>query len=213
MPADAPRIKICGLTDAGGAAACADLGIWGIGVVFAAESPRRVSPEAAAAILASVPARFARVGVFVAADPGAIAEVAAGCRLTHVQVHGTADPLAVGAACGLPVIEAIAMDGPTALERARRSAADLVLLDASVPGRHGGTGHTFDWDLLAGRSLGRPWMLAGGLTARNVGAAVRALRPDFVDVSSGVESAPGRKDITMAAEFVAGVAGAGRRAA
>jgi phosphoribosylanthranilate isomerase len=202
---DRPRVKVCGLTRADEAAACAALGAWGVGVVFAPESRRRVDAERAAAVLGAVPRATARVGVFVDAPPSEMAALARRCGLTHLQVHGT-PPEEASAASGLPVIEALAVDGPGALARARESAADLVLLDASVPGRHGGTGTTFDWSVLEAEPLGRPFALAGGLTAENVAEAIARTRPDVVDVSSGVESAPGRKDPDLVRRFIERVA-------
>jgi phosphoribosylanthranilate isomerase len=213
VPIEPPLVKVCGLTVAEEAAACAALGAWAVGVVFAAESRRRVDLERAIAVLAAVPRETARVGVFVGATPQEIAAVAAGCGLTHVQVHGPVDPVAVRRATGLPVIEGIGVDGPAALERARRSSADLVMLDAAVPGRHGGTGSAFDWALLEEEPLGRPFALAGGLTPDTVSEAVRRTRPDVVDVSSGVERAPGRKDPALVRRFIAGVGMGARQAA
>jgi phosphoribosylanthranilate isomerase len=205
---DGVAVKICGLTVPEDAAAVAALGVWGIGVVMAEGSPRRVDEGRAAEVLGAVPEGVARVGVFVGAPPQEMARVARRLGLTHLQVHGGADPAAAREASGLPVIEGVRVDGPEALERARRSGADLVLLDAAVPGRHGGTGVRFDWGLLEGRPLGRPFGIAGGLRAEVVGEAVARLRPRLVDVSTGVEASPGRKDPERVAAFVAAVAAA-----
>jgi phosphoribosylanthranilate isomerase len=212
MSAD-PRVKVCGLTRPDEAAACAALGAWAIGVVFAPESRRRVDVPTARRVLDALPPGVARVGVFVGASPGELAAVAGACGLTHVQVDEGTDPEAARAATGVQVIVGVAVDGPQAVARARGSAADLVLLDASAPGRHGGTGARFDWAILDGHPLGRPFALAGGLTPENVADGVALLGPDVVDVSSGVESAPGRKDPERVARFMAAVAdGAARRA-
>jgi phosphoribosylanthranilate isomerase len=210
LPIEPPLVKVCGLTSPAEAAACAALGAWAVGVVFAPESPRRVDAERARAVLDALPPMTVRVGVFVDAAPDELSALAAHCGLTHVQVHGT-DPAEARAATGLPVIEGVGVDGPAALDRARASAADLVLLDASVPGRHGGTGTAFDWSLLD-EPLGRPYALAGGLTPQNVAQAVSRARPDVVDVSSGVESAPGRKDPALVRLFMRGVELGARRA-
>ncbi len=208
-----PAVKVCGLTTPGDARAVAALGVWGIGVVFAAGSPRRVDAATAAAVLAEVPAGIARVGVFVGATADEMAATARTAGLTHLQVHGDADPDEARRASGLPVIQGIAVDGPEAVERARASAADLVLLDAAVAGLHGGTGTTFDWSLIEGDALGRPFALAGGLRPSNVADALRRLSPAIVDVSSGVESSPGRKDAERVRAFVDAVAGAARATA
>ncbi len=206
-------IKVCGLTTPEDAAACARLGVWGIGVVFAADSPRRVDARTAAAVVAAVPTSVARVGVFVDASAREMAELAALVGLTHIQVHGDIDPEEARRMSGLPVVQGIAVEGPAALERARASRADLVLLDAAVAGLHGGTGTTFDWSLLEESALGRPFALAGGLRPDNVAAALARLRPVLVDVSSGVEASPGRKDIARVRAFADAVAGAGAWAA
>ena len=209
MPADGGvAVKICGLTVPEEARACAELGVWGIGVVLAAGSRRRVDAARAAEVLAAVPDGVARVGVFVAAPPAEVADVATRAGLTHVQLHD-GDPDAARRAAGLPVIEAVRVSGAGSLRRARESAADLVMLDAAVPGRHGGTGRSFDWSLLEERPLGRPFALAGGLRPETVADAVARLRPAMVDVSSGVEASPGRKDAELVRAFVAAVAGAG----
>jgi phosphoribosylanthranilate isomerase len=205
---DPPRVKICGLTVPEEAAACAAAGAWAVGMVFAEGSPRRVGPEDAAAITEALPAGVERVGVFVDPDPREVAAIASGCGLTWVQAHGAVDVAALRAATGLPVIAGVAVDGREAIERAEASPADLVLLDAAVPGRHGGTGRAFRWEILEERPLGRPFALAGGLTPANVAEAVRRLRPAVVDVSSGVERAPGRKDPERVRAFLAAVAGA-----
>lgn len=211
--AGAVGVKVCGLTRPEDAAACARLGAWGVGVVFAAASPRRVDVATAAAVCAAVPEGVARVGVFVDANPGEMATTARAAGLTHLQVHGACDPAAARAASGLPVIEGVRVSGPAALATARDSAADLVLLDAAVAGLHGGTGTAFDWSLLEGQGLGRPFALAGGLRPETVAEAIARTAPVLVDVSSGVESAPGVKDHARVSAFLAAVAGARPRAA
>lgn len=203
-------VKVCGITRPDDAEFCVRLGVWGIGLVFAEGSPRRVDERTAAAVVAALPSTTARVGVFVGSSAREMAGVARRVGLTHLQVHGDADPDAARAESGLPVLQGIRVDGLPAIERARASTADLVLLDAAVAGLHGGTGTTFDWSLLDGTSLGRPFALAGGLDPGNVAAAVVRLRPSLVDVSSGVESAPGHKDHVRVEAFVTAVAGARR---
>jgi phosphoribosylanthranilate isomerase len=198
----APRVKICGVTVPAEAAACAAAGAWAVGVVLA-ESARRVSLARAAEVLGALPAGVARVGVFVDPRPSELAEAASALALDYVQVHGEVDVDAARTAAGVPVILGIRLDGPAAVERARASAAELVLIDASVPGRHGGTGVLADWSLLEAAPLERPFALAGGLTPANVGEGVARLRPAVVDVSSGVERAPGHKDLALVAAFVA----------
>jgi len=202
--AEAPRVKICGLTDPDEAAACANLDVWAIGLVFAEASPRHVSGDRAAAVAGALPDGVARVGVFVDPTMAALVEEADRCGLTHVQVHGATPPAAaIRDATGCAVIEAFSIAGPDDVGRATRSDGDLVILDAAVTGRHGGTGTSFDWGVLGSRPVDRPFVLAGGLTPENVRDAVDATDPWAVDVSSGVEWAPGRKDLELVAAFVA----------
>lgn len=204
-------VKVCGLTDPHEAAECAAAGARAIGLVFAARSSRHVTPAQAARVAGALPDGVARVGVFVDPEPGPVAEAVRAAGLTHVQVHGTADVALLRAAgLDLPIVEGVRVDGPAALDRARASAADAVLLDASVAGAHGGTGTRFDWALVEGAPLGRAFWLAGGLTHANVAEAIVRLHPRVVDVSSGVERSPGRKDPERVARFIAAVAGAAR---
>ena len=138
-----------------------------------------------------------------------MAAAARAAGLTHLQVHGDADPAAAARGerpAGDPGRRAWTARGRSG---ARASGADLVLLDAAVAGKHGGTGVAFDWSLLDDAPLGRPFALAGGLRAENVGAAVARMRPVMVDVSSGVEWAPGRKDPGRVRAFVLGRRGGG----
>ena len=180
----APAVKVCGLTVAAEAEACAALGVWGVGVVLAAGSPRRVDVATAAAVLAGVPRTVARVGVFVNATPAEMAAAALVIGLTHLQIHGGTDAAEAREASGLPVIQGVRMDGPEALERARASAADLVMLDAAVPGKDGGTGVAFDWSLLDDAALGRPFALAGRAARRERG---RGGGPDAAGAGGRVE--------------------------
>lgn len=208
MPDTQPLVKVCGLTNPAEAAACADLGVWAIGVVFAPESVRCVDIDQARSICAVVPAHVRRVGVFVDPDPAMAASAVSGAGLTDVQLHGRrVDVDRIRAAVGVPVFQGFPVAGASDLVAARASHADLVFLDASVSGRHGGTGELFDWELLERTPLERPFVLAGGLDPDNVFDAVRRVRPWGVDVSSGVESGPGRKDPARVAAFMQAVRG------
>jgi phosphoribosylanthranilate isomerase len=200
-------VKICGLTDPRQAAACAALGVWAIGVVLAGDSPRSVTPPQARAVTDALPSGVARVGVVVDLDADAAADLVGEVGLTHLQTHGHADVAAIRENAGVPVIEAFRVGGEADLADARRSEADLVLLDARVPGLHGGTGRAFDWGLVEREPLGRPFVLAGGLAPGNVADAVGRARPSHVDVSSGVERAPGDKDLAAVEAFVRAATG------
>ena len=198
-------VKFCGLTTPAQAEACVIAGAWGVGVVPAPESPRYVDVERAAQVLAGVPDTVARVGVFVDARPADLARVAGRIGLTHVQLHGITDVAAARHATGLPVILGVPFTGIGAIASAAAQDPDLVLFDAAVPGRHGGTGVRLDWEALAAARPSFAFGVAGGLRPDNVTQAIRLLRPAFVDVSSGVESSPGIKDHDKVSAFMTAV--------
>ena len=198
-----PFVKVCGLTDPAEAVACAKLGVWAIGMVFAPESARRITVEQARAICKALPLRIRRVGVFVNPDPAEVAQTVSGAGLTDVQLHGDqVNVEAVRIAARVRVFQGFPVGGPADIAAAKSSRADLVFLDASARGRHGGTGQTFDWALLDETPLQRQFVLAGGLDPDNVAEGVRRARPWGVDVSSGVESSPGHKDLARVAAFI-----------
>jgi len=207
------RVKICGITSGEDAALAVRVGADAIGMVFA-PSPRRVDPRTAEQIVSVLPPFAVSVGVFVDAPVDWVREVATGLRLGAVQLSGDESLEYVAALTPLRVIKAVRVVGPESLEvpsawaRGERPAnLAAVLLDTGVAGQHGGTGRSFDWSLAArldrsgGASL--PMILAGGLRPDNVAEAVRAVRPYAVDVSSGVEVEPGRKDPEKVRRFVA----------
>ncbi|HYI07835.1 MAG TPA: phosphoribosylanthranilate isomerase [Thermoanaerobaculia bacterium] len=182
-----PQIKICGITRYEDAAFCADLGADYLGFIFVPSSPRYIEPEQAAAIMERVQGpKF--VGVFRDAPASDIVNVKG---LHYAQLHGTETDDDVRAA-GLPAIKALRVGEVLPDTTAHPSAAWLMFDTYGVTG--GGTGRIFDWSLLALYPRTKPFFLAGGLTPDNVGAAISTVRPDAVDVSSGVESAPGVKD-------------------
>lgn len=196
----AVKVKICGLTRPEDAALAAELGAWALGVIFAPESPRRVSVERAAEVLAAAPAGVERIGVFVNADAVDIAAAVEACGLTAIQLHGDESPeecQEIQRRSGVAVIKALAVSGPESLERVVQFDTDYILLDTYHPERRGGTGEVFDWSLPAaldeGFRSGR-LILAGGLNPENILAAIEAAAPFAVDVSSGIETAPGIKD-------------------
>jgi phosphoribosylanthranilate isomerase len=196
------RIKICGLTDPGQAVTAAEAGADAIGLVFHARSPRAVGLEQAALIAAAVPPFVAVVGLFVDPAPEEVERVLRGCHLDFLQFHGSEDASLCGR-FGVRYLKAIAM-GDGADPRKKMDAhpeARGFLLDSHASGSMGGSGKRFDWSLIQG-PLERPWLLAGGLDAGNVADALAVTRPFGVDVSSGVESAPGRKDPRLVREFV-----------
>lgn len=198
------RIKICGLTRSADVADVVGSGVDAIGLVFYPPSPRAVSPEQACELVRGIPPLVSVVGLFVNEDPGRIAEIAAELPLSLLQFHGDESP----EDCerfGRPYLKAARMrPGLDLVDYASRfRTASALLLDAFVEG-YGGGGHTFDWSLIP-KSLPLPMVLSGGLNPANVTEAIRAVRPQAVDVSSGVESAKGIKDRALVEAFVAGV--------
>ncbi|BAO29103.1 phosphoribosylanthranilate isomerase [Sulfuritalea hydrogenivorans] len=201
------RIKICGITREEDLAAAVAAGADALGFVFYAPSPRYVTIERAAQLMAQVPAFVTKVGLFVNAEPQAVRETMAQVPLDLLQFHGDEDA-AYCAAFGRPWIKAARVrPGFDLLEYAslfaKAPGVSGLLLDAHVEG-YGGGGKTFDWTLIP-RNLSLPVILSGGLHPGNVAEAVRTVRPWAVDVSSGVEAARGIKDAQKIIEFIAGV--------
>ena len=196
------RVKICGITRPADARAAAEAGADAIGLVFYPPSPRFLTIEQAAEVSAATPAYVSAVGLFVNEEASRIREIIDGARLDFLPFQGDESP-DFCAQFGRPVVRAVRMEaGVDLIEYARRfSAARALLLDAHVPGTPGGTGFTFDWAAIP-RDLPMPLILSGGLTAQNVGSAMRAVRPWAVDVSSGVESSRGAKDPQKIVEFI-----------
>lgn len=199
------RVKICGITRVEDAHAAIKAGADAIGLVFESHSPRCVTFDQARAVADVVPPFIALVGLFVDADPERVREASRHARLTLLQFHGNETP----EQCRVydrPYIKAIRMRNGVDLNAEARRYGDAagLLLDSYVADRAGGSGQAFDWSRIP-RDLARPLILAGGLTADNVRAAIRAVRPSAVDVSSGVEAAKGIKDHNKIAAFMAAV--------
>jgi phosphoribosylanthranilate isomerase len=203
MPAT--RVKICGICRAEDASRAVALGASAIGFVFWPSSPRYIEPARAREIAAQLPPQVTAVGVFVDQPPADVAEVAALVPLGAVQLHGT-ESIGAFAHITQPLIKAVAVTADFDVARL----ADIppfvtVLLDAHDPIRRGGTGRTIDWTVAAEIARRRPTILSGGLTSANVAEAIARVRPHMIDVSSGVESAPGRKDDDKLKEFFAAI--------
>ena len=198
------RVKICGITNLADAEKAVGLGAWAIGLIHA-ESPRRCDPAVAEEIGAAMRRRAEVVGVFV--NP-ALEEVAAAVEaegLTMVQLSGDEGPAfctEVARRTGAKVAKAIHVASAADLHAGEVFRTDYHLFDARRPGTRGGTGQSFDWELLARHHSGVPAVLAGGLRPDNVAEAIRITRPYAVDVASGVEAEPGRKDPEKLAAFV-----------
>jgi phosphoribosylanthranilate isomerase len=208
----AVAVKICGLASKAAVAAAIEGGAAYLGFVFYPPSPRAVTPEMATVLCAAVPPTITRVGLFVDADDEEIAAVLDLAPLDLLQFHGRESPERVTAAklrFARPVIKAIPIAAAEDVAAAARyeETADLLLFDAKPPRRDsalpGGNGLPFDWGLLAGRHWRRPWILSGGLTAQTLAPAVGTSGAAIVDVSSGVEISPGRKDPARIRAFLA----------
>ena len=209
------QVKICGLSTPDQVRWAVDAGARYIGLVFFPKSPRNVSIDTAAALAVEVPPGVAKVALVVNADDALLDRITARVPVDMLQLHGHESPervAAIRARFGLPVMKAVGIAGPDDVARldAYALVADQLLVDAKPPkGAEvpGGTGVPFDWALLAGYHFQRPWMLAGGLTPKNVRLAVKLTGARAVDVSSGVESAPGVKDAGLIRAFVAAARG------
>lgn len=199
------RIKLCGMTRVEDALLAARVGADAIGLVFTARSPRRVTITQAREIVMALPPFVASVALFMDDDESWVQEVVDTVRPTLLQFHGS-ETDAWCTRFGYPFVKAVAMgEGASALAQLTRYPhAAALLLDGHAPGAAGGGGRPFDWALLR-FEVTQPLILAGGLDAGNVGAGIRALHPWAVDVSSGVEAAPGIKDADTVAAFVRAV--------
>jgi phosphoribosylanthranilate isomerase len=203
------KIKFCGITSLDDAERAISLEAWAIGLIFWPPSPRYCDPGAAAGIAAAAKRRVEVAGVFVNATLDHVAEMADGVGLTMIQLHGDEGPIfcdEVARRTGCKVIKAARIRSRSdlqALHAFRR--ADYHLLDSYVAGIPGGTGETFEWEHARAHRGPVPVILSGGLTAENVGDAIDVVRPFAVDVASGVESAPGRKDQAKLEAFAAAV--------
>jgi phosphoribosylanthranilate isomerase len=207
------RVKICGLTEPEGVERAASLGAAFLGFVFYLPSPRCLDPARARELAAAVPAGTETVGLVVDASDAEIDGLLQAVPLDVLQLHGHETPERVeeiGLRSGCRVIKALRVESASDLEPvpAYAEVADMLLFDAKPPrgaSWPGGHGVPFDWSVLAGLSVAKPWLLAGGLDAGNVEAAVALTKAPAVDVSSGVESRPGIKDSGKLDAFFAAV--------
>ena len=202
------RVKICGVSDPADARRVADLGAWALGMIFWPQSPRACALDTAEAIGADLQRRLELVGVFVNATLDEVAATADRCGLTIVQLHGDEGPAycrEVARRTGAKVMKAVRMRDAAQVHDLQRFHTDFHLLDAYSRRTPGGTGETFDWELAQRHPRTPPVVLSGGLDPDNVGAAIEAARPFAVDVASGTEAAPGRKDPAKLTAFVRAV--------
>jgi phosphoribosylanthranilate isomerase len=198
------HVKICGITSLLDARAACDAGANSLGFNFYEKSPRQVAASDAARIRAQLPANVEAVGVFVNAQPPDIIGLAASVRLHAAQLHGDEPPqIVTSLSRSLRIIKAFSVELEFPLASLDKYAAAFAFLfDAPHTGQYGGTGHSTDWDVARRAAQSRRIILAGGLKVGNVAAAVRIVRPYGVDVASGVESKPGKKDHGLLREFI-----------
>lgn len=199
------RVKICGITTAEDALAAVEAGADALGFVFYKESPRHIFPEEAARIINLLPPFVQAVGLFVNEAPETVNQVSRICRLGLVQLHGDETP-AYCRRIDQRVIKAFRVRSLTCLDPIADYRLSGCLLDAYSPAAYGGTGQSFNWEIAREAvRRGHRIVLAGGLTPENVAEAIRQVAPYAVDVSSGVESAPGRKDADKVRAFIRNV--------
>ena len=203
------QVKICGVTNVADALAAAEAGADMIGLMFYEQSPRHVTVPTAAEIHRALPPFVLRVGVFVNPEEALVTRALGDCGLSLLQFHGD-EPSEFCTQFGLMSLKALRVRDAESLDQLADYQTDAFLLDAHAKSGLGGTGEKFNWDLaVAAQKFGKPIFLAGGLTPENVAEAVRQVRPFAVDVSSGVESAPGKKDHAKVQAFIAAVRAAG----
>jgi phosphoribosylanthranilate isomerase len=198
------RVKICGITNLDDAAEAVRLGAWAIGLIHYGDSPRRVAPADATAISSAFRRKCEVVGVFANPELDEVARAVEDAGLTMVQLSGDEGPSFCGEIArraGVKVIKAIHVTSAADIHGAEAFRTDLHLFDTGGKGLWGGTGESFDWGLLRERRSEVPAILAGGLRPENVGEAISVTHPYAVDVASGVEAEPGRKDHGVMAGF------------
>jgi phosphoribosylanthranilate isomerase len=207
------RVKICGITNAADALAAIDAGANLLGFNFYAKSPRHITEAEAAKIRPQLPKKVKAVGIFVNARPVEAAAVCKSLKLHAAQLHGNETPEDVAElASRLPIFKAFRVEPDFPLATLDEyPEAYAFLFDAADTGQYGGTGRFTDWDVARRATVGRRIILAGGLNVENVAAAVRIVRPYGIDVASGVESEPGKKDHGLLREFIAEVRHAERK--
>jgi phosphoribosylanthranilate isomerase len=208
-------VKICGVARLEDAQRAADLGAWAIGLVLYPSSPRACDPAAAEEIGSAMKRRLEVVGVFANATLDEVADAAERYSLTMLQLHGDEGPAFCQEAArrtGAKVMKAARAKDAAAVRALRPFRVDYHLLDAHVPGRLGGTGETFGWELVEAHDRSVPVVLSGGLDPDNVGEGIAATRPFAVDTASGTEAEPGRKDPAKLEAFFRAVAAADERA-
>ncbi len=199
------KVKICGITELKDALKAHELGADFVGFIFFINSPRKIKPEQARLIIEGLPKDLLKVGLFLGQDAGTVRAIAERCQLNLLQLHGDESPeYCSRLGKDFKIIKSFKIRKFRSVDDidAYKDAVHYYLFDTYVKGIPGGTGRAFDWNILKGRPFEKPIFLAGGLTPENVGEAVRKAVPYAVDVASGVEKSPGKKDYGLLKEFI-----------
>jgi len=197
------KVKICGITNVSDALKCVEAGADALGLVFASSS-RQVTPQIAKEICRRLPNSVSKVGVFVNENPPTLLKIARDCQLDYVQLHGLEDQ-EYFQQLNFSFVKVFQVKNEAILSEIERFQLKLFMLDSFVNGNSGGSGKSFDWDIaVQAKQFGR-FILSGGLTPGNVGSALQRVRPYGVDVSTGVEKFPGRKNLDRVKKFIAEV--------
>ena len=195
------RVKVCGITNLEDAWTAIEAGTDALGFVFVPNTPRYIEPDDANAIMRQIPPLVTTIGLFVNAGSTQIRDVATNCRLDAIQLHGNESP-ELCHSLNLKIIKAFRITESEPLNILSKFQVDAYLLDTYVKGKLGGTGKTFDWNLAYRAKKYGQIILAGGLNPSNVSTAINQVKPYAVDVSSGVEAEPGRKDPKKVRDFI-----------
>lgn len=198
-----PKVKICGITDIGDALQAVWSGADALGFVFYKKSPRYITHSKAQEIISILPPWIFKVGLFVNENVATVKKIAHSHRLDFVQLHGDEKKSYIRKLIGIRIIKAIRLQGVRSLEGIEHLPCELLLFDTYSKSAFGGTGSIFDWRLASRiKTIQKPYIISGGLTPKNVHHAIKTFRPYAVDVSSGVETKPGKKDRQLLKEFI-----------
>lgn len=188
------RVKICGITNIGDAYWAAESGADALGFIFYSKSRRSITPERAKEIIQKIPGSIGRVGVFVNQEIQVVKEIVSFCGLRLIQLHGDESPQYCAQFPMSTLIKAVSHWAEEEIQRLENYTVKAILVDAHEPGRYGGTGKNSDWALALKVKKTHPLILAGGLNKENIKRAIETVRPCAVDINSGVETSPGKKD-------------------
>ena len=205
-----PEIKICGITTRDDALTVYEAGADALGFIFYPKSPRYVSPEQVRDIIAGLPRGITKVGVFVNEDPERVVKIAQSCGLDLLQFHGTETPSYCSRFPASMVIKALSPRTAEDIEEIDAFPVRAILVDAFAPGLYGGTGKVSNWEVAREIGEKHPLILSGGLNEGNVEEAIESVSPDAVDINSGVEYAPGKKDHAKVMKIISLICRCGR---